>query len=150
MVPVARAAEVAGHVVAFACQAAMVATVEEAGFTADQPRNAQRCNDLHVARVLHALEATPDRVRAAASDVLADPTYRLNAERMRDEIAVLPGPDHAVTLLKRLATTRRPLQSGRGARAGRKAVTAETGRVDGREGLVVDAGVEDNLGRAST
>ena len=34
MVPVARAAEAAGHVVAFACQGAMVATVEEAGFTA--------------------------------------------------------------------------------------------------------------------
>jgi UDP:flavonoid glycosyltransferase YjiC (YdhE family) len=61
--------------------------------------------------VLHALEATPERVRAAASDVLADPAYRLNAERMRDEIAVLPGPDHAVTLLERLATTRQPLLS---------------------------------------
>jgi MGT family glycosyltransferase len=78
---------------------------------ADQPRNAQRCNDLHVARVLHALEATPERVRAAASDVLTDPTYWLNAERMRDEIAVLPGPDHAVTLLERLATERQPLLS---------------------------------------
>ena len=76
---------------------------------ADQPRNAQRCNDLRVARVLHALEATPERVRAAASDVLADPTYRLNAEQMRDEIAALPGPDHAVRLLERLVTERRPL-----------------------------------------
>jgi UDP:flavonoid glycosyltransferase YjiC (YdhE family) len=76
---------------------------------ADQPRNAQRCNDLHVARVLHALEATPERVRAAASDVLGDPTYRLNAERMRDEIADLPGPDHAVTLLECLVSTRQPL-----------------------------------------
>ena len=78
---------------------------------ADQPRNAQRCSDLHVARVLHALEVTPDRVRAATSDVLADPTYRLSAERMRDEIAALPGPDHAVTLLERLATERQPLLS---------------------------------------
>ena len=78
---------------------------------ADQPRNAQRCRDLHVARVLHALEATPDRVRAATSDVLADPTYRLSAEGMRDEIAALPGPDHAVTLLERLAKERQPLLS---------------------------------------
>lgn len=78
---------------------------------ADQPRNAQRCRDLHVARVLHALEATPDSVRAATSDVLADPTYRLSAEGMRDEIAALPGPDHAVTLLERLATERQPLLS---------------------------------------
>jgi UDP:flavonoid glycosyltransferase YjiC (YdhE family) len=79
---------------------------------ADQPRNAQRCNDLRVARVLHALEATPERVRAAASDVLADPTYRLNAEQIRDEIAALPGPDHAVRLLERLVTERRPLPCG--------------------------------------
>jgi hypothetical protein len=67
---------------------------------------------LRVARVVYALEATPDLVREAASDVLADPTYRLNAERMRDEIAALPGPDHAVTLLERLATEREPLLSG--------------------------------------
>jgi MGT family glycosyltransferase len=71
---------------------------------ADQPRNARRCDDLQVARVLPALEATPDRVRAATSAVLA--------ERMRDEIGALPGPDHAVTLLERLATERRPLLSG--------------------------------------
>jgi UDP:flavonoid glycosyltransferase YjiC (YdhE family) len=78
---------------------------------ADQPRNARRCEHLRVARVVYALEATPDLVREAASDVLADPTYRLNAERMRDEIATLPGPDHAVTLLERLATEREPLLS---------------------------------------
>ena len=78
---------------------------------ADQPRNAQRCEALHVARVLDVLEATPDRVREAASAVLADPTYRLSAERIRDEIAVLPGPDHAVTLLECLATERQPLLS---------------------------------------
>jgi UDP:flavonoid glycosyltransferase YjiC (YdhE family) len=79
---------------------------------ADQPRNARRCADLGVARVVHAPEATPELVRAAASDVRADPAYRLNAERVRDEIAVLPGPDHAVTLLERLATEREPLPSG--------------------------------------
>jgi UDP:flavonoid glycosyltransferase YjiC (YdhE family) len=78
---------------------------------ADKPRNAQRCKDLHVARVVHAPETTPDRVRAAASDVLADPTYRQSAERIRDEIAALPGPAHAVTLLERLATERQPLPS---------------------------------------
>lgn len=53
-----------------------------------------------------------DLVREAASDVLADPTYRRSAERMQDEIAALPGPDHAVTLLERLATERQPLLSG--------------------------------------
>jgi UDP:flavonoid glycosyltransferase YjiC (YdhE family) len=79
---------------------------------ADQPRNARRCTELGFARVVHALEATPDLVREAASDVLAEPTYRLNAERMQAEIAALPGPDHAVTLLEHLATDREPLLSG--------------------------------------
>jgi UDP:flavonoid glycosyltransferase YjiC (YdhE family) len=78
---------------------------------ADQPRNARRCEGLHVARVVEALEATPDRVREAASEVLADPTYRLNAERIRAEIAALPGPDHAVALLERLIANRQPLPS---------------------------------------
>jgi UDP:flavonoid glycosyltransferase YjiC (YdhE family) len=76
---------------------------------ADQPRNARRCEHLGVARVVHAGEATPDLVREAASEVLADPSYRLNAERVSDEIAALPGPEHAVTLLERLATGREPL-----------------------------------------
>jgi UDP:flavonoid glycosyltransferase YjiC (YdhE family) len=79
---------------------------------ADQPRNARRCEDLRVARVVPALEATVAGVREAASDVLADPSYRLSAERVRDEIAALPGPDHAVTLLERLATDGQPLLSG--------------------------------------
>jgi UDP:flavonoid glycosyltransferase YjiC (YdhE family) len=37
--------------------------------------------------------------------VLEDARYRDSAERIRDEIAALPGPEHAVTLLKRLAMT---------------------------------------------
>jgi UDP:flavonoid glycosyltransferase YjiC (YdhE family) len=47
----------------------------------------------------------------AGHAVLADQTYRRHAERMRDEIAALPGPEHAVTLLERLAAERRPLPS---------------------------------------
>jgi UDP:flavonoid glycosyltransferase YjiC (YdhE family) len=38
-------------------------------------------------------------VREAASAVLSDPGYGRAAERIRDEIAVLPGPEHAVELL---------------------------------------------------
>lgn len=76
---------------------------------ADQPLNAARCADLGVARALDALEATPDSVRTAASAVLADPTYRRNAEHLRDEIASLPGPERAVMLLERLAAEKRPL-----------------------------------------
>lgn len=70
---------------------------------ADQPGNAARCDALGVARMLDAIEATPDDVRAAASAVLTDSSYREAAERMRDEIAALPGPDHAVALLNTLS-----------------------------------------------
>jgi MGT family glycosyltransferase len=76
---------------------------------ADQPLNAARCETLGVARVLDAMEATPRMVREAVATVLEDPTYRRAAERMRDEIAALPGTEYALTLLERLATERRPL-----------------------------------------
>jgi UDP:flavonoid glycosyltransferase YjiC (YdhE family) len=69
---------------------------------ADQPLNAARCADLGVAQALDAVEATPETVRAAVATVLADPSYRRAAERLRDEIAALPEPAHAVTLLERL------------------------------------------------
>jgi len=78
---------------------------------ADQPLNAARCADLGVARVLDAVEATPETVREAVATVLADPTYRRAAERMRDEIAALPGPAYAVMLLERLVAEKRPLFS---------------------------------------
>lgn len=74
---------------------------------ADQPLNAARCVQLGVARMLDPIAATPDTVRAAASAVLADPSYRQAAERIRDEFAALPGPTHAVELLERLATDKR-------------------------------------------
>lgn len=78
---------------------------------ADQPANAARCEALGVARVLDAVTATPAAVREAVSAVLSDPAYRSAAERIRDEIAGLPGPERAVTLLERLARERRPLLS---------------------------------------
>jgi UDP:flavonoid glycosyltransferase YjiC (YdhE family) len=69
---------------------------------ADQPGNAARCEALGVARVLEALTATPADVRSAVESVLRDPSYRRAAERLRDEIAMLPGPDHAVARLEGL------------------------------------------------
>jgi UDP:flavonoid glycosyltransferase YjiC (YdhE family) len=77
--------------------------------SADQPENAARCAALGVGRVVQAEDATPEAVREAVRAVLADPTYRRNAERVRDEIRSLPGPEHAVALLERLAAERRPL-----------------------------------------
>ncbi|MEU3464059.1 glycosyltransferase [Streptomyces sp. NPDC006733] len=69
---------------------------------ADQPQNAARCAALGVSRVLDAVRAAPDHVREAVVEVLADASYRLAAERLRDEIAALPGPAHAVALLEGL------------------------------------------------
>lgn len=77
---------------------------------ADQPLNAARCETLGVAQVLDATKATPQAVREAVARVLEDATYRRAAERMRDEIAALPEPAYAVTLLERLATEKRPLR----------------------------------------
>jgi UDP:flavonoid glycosyltransferase YjiC (YdhE family) len=79
---------------------------------ADQPLNASRCVDLGVARVLDALGAKPATVRAAVTSVLEDLTYRIAAERLRDEIAALPGPAHAVMLLERLAAEKRSRKQG--------------------------------------
>lgn len=78
---------------------------------ADQPLNAKRCADLGVAQVLDAIEATPETVRDAVATALANPTYRRAAGRMRDEITALPGPDHAIMLLERLAAEKQPLFS---------------------------------------
>jgi UDP:flavonoid glycosyltransferase YjiC (YdhE family) len=78
---------------------------------ADQPLNAARCQALGVAEVLDAVDATPGMVRAAVSSVLGDAGFRGTAERIRDEIGALPGPEHAVTLLERLASERAPLHS---------------------------------------
>jgi UDP:flavonoid glycosyltransferase YjiC (YdhE family) len=76
---------------------------------ADQPLNAARCETLGVARMLDAVAATPQMVREAVVRVLEDPSYRHAAEQIRDEIAALPGLEHAFTLIERLAMEKRPL-----------------------------------------
>lgn len=70
---------------------------------ADQPLNAERISALGVGRSLNAVRATPDDVRAAASSVLADATYREAAGRVAEEIAALASLEVAVGLLERLA-----------------------------------------------
>lgn len=78
---------------------------------ADQPLNAQRCAALGVAEVIEPERRTPEAIRTALHKVLDDPSYRQNAQEIRDEIARLPGPDHAAELLERLATEGQPLLS---------------------------------------
>ena len=80
---------------------------------ADQPRNARRCADLGVARVVGPAERTPEAIRAATQAVLRDPSYRANAERVRDEIVAMPGLELAVELLERLARDRAPIIAAR-------------------------------------
>jgi MGT family glycosyltransferase len=70
--------------------------------SADQPLNAQRCAELGLGLELDAVHATPAEIRDAVTTVLGDPAHRAAAERVRDEIAALPGPEHAVALLSRL------------------------------------------------
>jgi UDP:flavonoid glycosyltransferase YjiC (YdhE family) len=70
---------------------------------ADQPLNATRCESLGVALVLDALTVDPQTIGEAAMCALGQPSYRRSATRACDEIAALPGPEHAVTLLEKLA-----------------------------------------------
>jgi UDP:flavonoid glycosyltransferase YjiC (YdhE family) len=70
---------------------------------ADQPPNAERCVALGVGVALDVMRCTPADVRAAVETVLGDPAFRRAAERMRDEIAALPGPEAAIARLEALA-----------------------------------------------
>ena len=76
---------------------------------ADQPLNAERCAALGVGRTIGGEDITAAMARGAVEEMLANPAYRQNAERMRAEIATLPGPERALELLERLTAERRPL-----------------------------------------
>jgi len=77
--------------------------------SADQPYNAACCAALGVGVVIEPGERSTEAIREAVRHVLADPTYRQKAERLRDEMAALPGPEYAVALLERLAAEKQPL-----------------------------------------
>jgi MGT family glycosyltransferase len=77
----------------------------------DQAGNARRCAALGVARVVAPDERTPQAIRESVLDVLRNPRYRENAEHLRQEIQALPGPEHAVELLERLALERAPISN---------------------------------------
>ena len=72
---------------------------------ADQPMNAARVEALGVGLVLDAIGSAPEDIRGAVRRVLDDPAYRRAAGRVRDEVAALPGPEHAVSLIEGLRTT---------------------------------------------
>ncbi len=76
---------------------------------ADQPVNAQRCAALGVAEVIEYGRRTPESIRQSVRRLIANDSYRRNAEKIRDQTAALPGPEHGATLLERLATERQPI-----------------------------------------
>ncbi len=78
---------------------------------ADQPVNAERCVALGVAKTILSGRRTPESIRNATLTLLRDPSYRRNAEQIRDQITELPGPEHAAELLLRLATQRQPIHA---------------------------------------
>ncbi len=78
---------------------------------ADQPLNASRCEALHVAQVLDAVDATPDIISTAVTTTLADSSYQNAAKVMQDEITNLPAPTYAVALLERIAIEKQPIYS---------------------------------------
>jgi UDP:flavonoid glycosyltransferase YjiC (YdhE family) len=85
--------------------------------TADQPYCAQRCAALGVGEAIGADERTPERIRAATRAVLGAGQHRASALAFRDEMLALPGTDHAVELLERLAAQQtNPVGSRAGAR----------------------------------
>jgi MGT family glycosyltransferase len=80
---------------------------------ADQPATAWRCERIGVARVVEPEERSPQAIRAAVRAVLADPRYRERAGRVRASLAGLPGYEHGVALLERLARERQPIVARR-------------------------------------
>jgi UDP:flavonoid glycosyltransferase YjiC (YdhE family) len=70
---------------------------------ADQPYNARRCVALGVGLELEPVSVTPEAIRATVAGLLADDRYRRAAERMRDQINAMPGPEETIPLLEALA-----------------------------------------------
>ncbi len=77
--------------------------------SADQPDNAARCEQLGVAVVIPPNNRTPEAFRTAVREVLANPGYRQNAERLREDMERLPGPKQVGGWLERLAREQRPV-----------------------------------------
>jgi N-glycosyltransferase StaG len=70
----------------------------------DKPVNARRVVAAGVGVRLSPRRCTPERLRAAVEQVLADPSYRRNARRAADLLAAAPGPAGAAELIERVAT----------------------------------------------
>lgn len=77
--------------------------------SADQPQNAERCAKLGVGRTVSLADLSPEAVRDAVREVMADPGYRERAQKTQKEMLSLPGPERAVELLERLVAEKKPI-----------------------------------------
>lgn len=86
---------------------------------ADQFFNGEVAQSLQLGRVVQTWEAgqpgqvelgrlTPARIRAEVEEVLANPAYRQNVLRLRDEMHALPGQSYAVELVEKVASEYKP------------------------------------------
>ena len=71
--------------------------------SADQPMHARRCEEIGTSLSLERNELTPEAVRDATQRVLREPSFRIKAQALADEIASMPGPDASVELIERIA-----------------------------------------------
>jgi UDP:flavonoid glycosyltransferase YjiC (YdhE family) len=69
---------------------------------ADQPLNGDRCAATGIGRVVDPTASSAE-IADAVRDVLADPSYREAAERLRSELDAFASPSEAVRLLEALA-----------------------------------------------
>jgi MGT family glycosyltransferase len=76
---------------------------------ADQPAQAARLSATGAAVEVRPGPSLEADIGAALAQVLADPTFRKNTERLRDEIAAMPAAPEVVPLVEELAATGGPV-----------------------------------------
>jgi UDP:flavonoid glycosyltransferase YjiC (YdhE family) len=70
--------------------------------TWDKPDNCRRVTEAGVGIKVPPKKCSPERLRAAVDEVLTDPRYRANAQRIASRLAAAPGPKQAAELLEAL------------------------------------------------
>jgi UDP:flavonoid glycosyltransferase YjiC (YdhE family) len=79
---------------------------------ADEPMNARRVEESGAGRGVEQWLASPEKIRAAVTELLVNPTFRQGTERLRREVADQPGPAEVVDVLQALTRTSRRRRGG--------------------------------------
>lgn len=69
---------------------------------ADQFFNAEVAEAMGMSRVVQDEQLSPATIRAAVEEVLGNPSYRRNVEKVQAEMHALPGIEHAVELIEEM------------------------------------------------